>query len=721
MSSHGASGRRPPLRRRRRTARSYPHPALLLAMLLTASTVASADDDADDGTCDPTSATGSCSAAPPLSSSSADPDFECRMYVAPASIPGAGLGMYSGVPLDPGELLPQSAASDIALQMVDTFAHWSRHRTWCLSQLEAMDDGVAVDPACHGFQSFDDEDFYPLHYYWEAHNSGGHLCANVTMSFVNGVGSLVNSHPGLNNVGIKPPALPQRDSDWKENDDSGKTVVGPGAGASTSFRSVQFYSTAPKSLPPYSELFADYGRRWFLDRAHEIGHVPLQEHWRRAATLAVKLDKSAFFWGAKHDELGKVGLDGELGQDLWECIRGGMVHSERLKNALPEKYGDVLKVVRDADSSHDLNSKNAYASTSTSRGLALAVLPGAVRDREWLDERGRCVDNVEPRPATVPDAGQGAFARRSFREGEVVLSSPLVPLRRGRLRMYGEEVGAGDEAGGGGKGGSTAKPSGWQLYLNYCLGHPSSSLLLYPYASGFNLLNHHRTNPNVALRWGTNPLSYTPLGNSTVESVLRGKEGKMIVDYVALREIAEGEEVLADYGEGWEEAWVEHAKGWKETHEGQSVNPKAAELNRHRKIRTAEEQGATPYPPGVTLACLIPASILQRAAKEASGGDRPWFAATGLLERRSDPVLDCDVASRSAYRPDGETYRVRIPIKKGSKGGAKDVVVSGVPRKAILFYDRRYHDDQFLEGAFRREVGVSEGMFPQRWLDMAAL
>lgn len=50
-----------------------------------------------------------------------DPDFECRLYMAPSSIPNSGLGVYSGVHIPPGtyaDINPQ-----IILPLVDIEHH----------------------------------------------------------------------------------------------------------------------------------------------------------------------------------------------------------------------------------------------------------------------------------------------------------------------------------------------------------------------------------------------------------------------------------------------------------------------------------------------------------------------------------------------------------------------------------------------------------------------
>ena len=45
-------------------------------------------------------------------------------------------------------------------------------------------------------------------------------------------------------------------------------------------------------------------------------------------------------------------------------------------------------------------------------------------------------------------------------------------------------------------------------------------------------------------------------------------------------------------------------------------------------------------------------------------------------------------------------------------------VVNHVPRHAIRFSDKLYTTDQHLPSAFRHEIALPEGTFPEAWLDL---
>jgi len=101
------------------------------------------------------------------------------------------------------------------------------------------------------------------------------------------------------------------------------------------------------------------------------------------------------------------------------------------------------------------------------------------------------------------------------------------------------------------------KVVGQELLLNYCYGHPDSQILLLPYAPGVNFINHNSKDPNVAIRWPDSQsifrdakewLDLHPLD-------LLDQSGKVMMEFVALRNIEPGEEITANYGEQWEAAW----------------------------------------------------------------------------------------------------------------------------------------------------------------------
>jgi hypothetical protein len=112
---------------------------------------------------------------------------------------------------------------------------------------------------------------------------------------------------------------------------------------------------------------------------------------------------------------------------------------------------------------------------------------------EWLQKYGWCIDNLRVGQSTIADAGRGAFARRSFQAGEVVVPVPLQSFKDRAVFQV-------------------TQPE--QLYVNYCLQPKNSKMIFYPYGPIFNLINHPYTTtgehkePNVHLQWSSSNLSH---------------------------------------------------------------------------------------------------------------------------------------------------------------------------------------------------------------------
>ena len=124
-----------------------------------------------------------------------------------------------------------------------------------------------------------------------------------------------------------------------------------------------------------------------------------------------------------------------------------------------------------------------------------------------------------------------------------------------------------------------------ELLLNYAYGHPDSPMLLVPNAPMANFINHGgEEEANVQIRW---PEPHSKTGRLFEWAYTRSKEdiyddkfestnynawlkdhpidvmeksGKLAFEYVALRDIEDGEEIMIDYGELWDDAWYRYQR-----------------------------------------------------------------------------------------------------------------------------------------------------------------
>jgi hypothetical protein len=120
---------------------------------------------------------------------------------------------------------------------------------------------------------------------------------------------------------------------------------------------------------------------------------------------------------------------------------------------------------------------------------------------EWIKKNGVCVDNIIlGMSSTIVEskAGRGAIAKRFLKSGSLIAPIPLIHVMdKNIFNFYSWHVPNGDgervllkEQG----------ITGKQLMLNYCFGHPQSSLLLCQ-ASNTALVNHSKDQPNARIQW----------------------------------------------------------------------------------------------------------------------------------------------------------------------------------------------------------------------------
>eukprot|EP00980_Cylindrotheca_fusiformis_P002888 scaffold674_cov126-Cylindrotheca_fusiformis.AAC.27 len=462
-----------------------------------------------------------------------------------------------------------------------------------------------------------------------------------------GINAAVNFNPFLVNVDSS--AVP-------DFDDAGlHRSTHPGAGAFSTYH--KGIPRASRNIPAGGELFKDYGISWFHER--DKPYMPGLDDIQDAQYLLYQF----FYVVGEREDVYNLILD----------IRG--IWPSRLLNALPGSYSD--------------------GQTAALGEIADVFQPNATRSVQWLEETGRCMDHIVPGTSTLENAGHGAFAKRFLPKGTVISGSPVIHMLKEVLEMY-DLVYAKATA-------TRRRPwnkSGYQLLLNYCFGHDESRLLLCPYGSGVNYINHNASLANVRIQWAPNGtvghnsswLSLTP------DEMEWNYKQNLAIDYIATKNIEEGEELFLDYGPFWEVAWMEHLRKWKPKKESSSYLSAAAmnQIMAGNPLRSEDEQREQPYPYNVMLQC-------DRAMI-------PEVKYVGWV-----PVNDlhpCTILERNDHPPRGRNYKVRINIREGEK-----IEEHYISREGIQFYDRPYTSDLHIRPTFRHSIGLPVDMVPSAWLD----
>jgi hypothetical protein len=240
--------------------------------------------------------------------------------------------------------------------------------------------------------------------------------------------------------------------------------------------------------------------------------------------------------------------------------------------------------------------------------------------------------------------------------------------------------------------------------LNYCYQHPQSTVLFCPYGSGINYINHHRERANVRIQWAQN---FTVGHNQSMldgplADLLATPKPKLSFDYVATKDVKEGEELFLDYGDEWIAAWEMHVATWKPLPNAASYSS-ARSMNAEFPdsiLRTEEEQAADPYPPNLELRCHK--GLFNAAGKT----DFTWHI--------NDVGLPCRVLFRDVYK-DRVLYTVELEFAHGQKVTRSQR--ADVPRQSLAFVDVPGTTDMHQPNAFRHPVGIPDDMYPEHWKD----
>lgn len=467
------------------------------------------------------------------------------------------------------------------------------------------------------------------------------------------------------------------------HDNSGlHRAYNPGAGASSTYHGRR--AVAQANITSGQELFVDYGSGYFRHRPH-LNRVPMREDH----------DTAQKFLEAYHAFEDDVGFF--VAQEIWDTFVVESPFSSRVFGALD---GIQPALLRDQTLTENRRENSRV-------------------DEEYLLTRGVCADNLVADNSTIPEAGKGAFARRFIPKGSVVAPFPLlhVPYRNildmfelddySRILHDQTEVKVRFKDG----------PSRQQLFLNYCMGHSESTLLLCPYGPIVSYINHNKTRANVRLQWAKPHRSHqnNELLNKTVEELKEVKYAQLAFELVALEDLQPKTEIFLDYGDEWEEAWIQHTKLWRmQAKDKRYVSALVMNQNLEKHLKTEFEALESPYPDNVELKCFP--FFMNRKSWEAAWKEGTLDDRISRLPYKN--LYDCDILS---YRTEGgeRLYSTVFFSKEFPKTEPK--MRRDLPKQAFKFIEKPYTADWALKSAFRHAMGVPDELFPETWRNLRVL
>jgi hypothetical protein len=263
-----------------------------------------------------------------------------------------------------------------------------------------------------------------------------------------------------------------------------------------------------------------YGEQWILHRT-VFNDVPLSENFQDANRIAASL------WSL-------LNVDGA---PLHEAFIPGLIRTIQKHFLIKHRTKMAFNTIGDLD-----GLKKVIARNGTARATTVA------RSHEWLETNGYCMDHIYVNRSTIYQAGNGAFTRRNLNAGSVIHTSPLIAGHRTLMEMsYNGHL--------------PPAINSKQLLLNYHFGHPDSSILFLP-ISHLIAINHDGTAPNARVEFSTRERKSRYLLHRPLEDIYSEKYSAMVIDVVALRDIAQDEEIMIDYGPSWQRAWEDHIQNW---------------------------------------------------------------------------------------------------------------------------------------------------------------
>jgi hypothetical protein len=638
---------------------------------------------------------------------------DCHVYMAASTLGGnTNLGMYTSKPLHVNDIVKYPEIV-IPLQ----FRDWGEPPPYRANH--GGGDGTLWD------RYIWEGDIVPTMESYDDHDR-----STAKAVFIPGLGCTVNSLLEMANI--------QSAGQGSIYDTAGlHRTVDPGSGAFSPYHHA--VTRAIQEIPAGSELLASYGSSWIpwipgvavtqqatLDDADDF----LDEYWEWVQQIQVKYNHGNDN-NENDDDSGQLLVSESLKEALWKLTSNNFPIKSRVFSVLPRTAD--WKTIEAKLVERDLVKKQKETTTTqpTQQQQQVPSIPrdfiraGTMRTVEWLQQHGKCQDHLRPGQSTIPQAGRGAFAARDLPRGTIVGYAPLIHIGETALDLWTMTYNPKttkqqqQQPGRGGPQNQSLSYQKLDLILNYSFGHANSTLILTPYGAMVNYINHDQQRVNVKVTWPdpTQELvAHKPEWLQQDVTFLKNTIDKigLSLEYVALRDIEEGEEILMDYGTAWQAAWDHHVATW--------TPPPDAERYVHSSqflpveyFRTQHELQSKPYPPNLHTMCS------ESYRKSDSTGTYQFVPVLRPNPRR----VYCTVLMRKQElqddRDEGDAvYTYTVQLELSTEGGSDEstIVVHGMTTDGLFLYDKAYTNDWHLQNAFRHTMMIPDEIFPESWKNL---
>lgn len=617
----------------------------------------------------------------------------CRLWLGPsylASDSNYKIGLYAGIEYNKDDLLP---SYEVGFPLYDFLQNpakkiSSKHRA-TIEYLESM------------MWTSD----YAGTARWEANSS--------STIFVPGIGIIPNYHTGIYNV------------DWFQSSVLNREPYIPSRQATASRGAISPYYNfsirATRSIPAGMELFAKYSDLWDEQNQNVDNEIYQDTIKRPDYELADELvDKILDFFNKFEGEMSAEVRDDVFEFMLGKILSGNAGKRDKIYRSIIPNHLPKLKKVKEAGGTFQYRYNDM------------------IRSPQWLEEHALCVDNLDVRPSTIAHAGRGAFAKRSFKEGDIISPVPMIPIPTEEVLHLYKPVEKTKKNGDVEITFDTKEPIGFQLILNYLYGHPESTLHLMPSAPAVNFINHGTLGSvNAYMEWSTHDYVYNDhmLHDKHLSGWEISEVPSIVMNLIAARDISPGEEILIDYGEDWERSWMAHLVRWKKKYNETGIPQKwplkaqdTIALYDDKPYPVSIKEDMTPYPDGVVTGCYLfdgPAEVADGEPRLNDQGQDiyVWKGPDSKQDLVGQGLTICDILDRRAIFADDDDsrivdheYTVLTRLKEGKRSNLAEV--QKVPHFAIALIDRPYTSDIHTPGAFRHWIGIDDAMFPQAWRNL---